>query len=122
VTDLDTDGIGFIERGQRFAGAHESDATIRDSVARVAARFGFSVDSVTVLRVLGAAPAVVLTVPDIPAVASRFQPLEAALFGRRPRYQGFYLEVRGKNGKPYIRGSQAFRTGDGQSWVDPSLR
>ena len=122
IPDLDEGGLGSIARGQQFAGAHESGAAIRHSVERVASAFGLSVDSVTVFRALGAAPAVVLTAPDISTVASKFGSLENAFFGSRPRYEGYYLEIRGENGKTYIRRSASYLTGSFQLWTDPSLR
>jgi hypothetical protein len=122
VTDTGGAGIGDIVRGQQFAAAHDSDITIKRSVERVASMFGLSVESVTIFRPLGAAPAVVLTAPDISTVASKFRTLEDALFGSRPRYEGYYLEIRGNNGKPYVERSASYLTGSGQLWTDPSVR
>jgi hypothetical protein len=122
VTDLGSYDIGGTgRRQQRFARAHESDAAIERSVERVASRFGLSVDSLTIFHAAGAAPAVVLTAPNIWTVWSKFGSLKVALFGDPHWYQGFYLEIRGENGKPYLRESQSFRTGTGQGWNDPSV-
>lgn len=113
-------GMGNIARGQQFAGANESDAAITSSVERVASTYGLSVDSVTVFRAWGAAPAVVLTAPDVSTaahVSAKWQALQDALFGSGPRYEAYYLEIRYANGTPFVRRSLSFLTGAGQLWT-----
>lgn len=114
-------GIGPLARRQQFRGSKDSDATIRHSVERVASAFGLAVDTVTVFRAVGAAPAVVLTAPHPAAVAAQFHRLEDALFGSPRRYEGYYLEIRRENGKAYIWRSFSSLTGTGRLWLDPSL-
>lgn len=114
VTDIGSNGIGELKRGQQFAGANETDTAIRNSVARVASRFGLSVDSVTIFHALGAAPAVVLTAPDISTAMAKSQSLLTALFGSRPRYEGYYIELRTEDGKPYVEKSASYLTGSGR--------
>ncbi len=121
--DRDMDGaMGDVARGQQFAGANDSDTAIEKSVTRVASRFGLSVDSVTIFRALGAAPAVVLTAPDVSTAEWRREQLETALFGSPPHYEGFYLEIRGENGKTYVRRSTSFLTSTGRLWTDASVQ
>lgn len=111
--DRDVDGgIGNVLRGQQFGGAHETDAEITKSVERTASRFGLSLDSVTIFHALGAAPAVILTAPN---AISRPGPLMTALFGSRPRYEGWYLELRHGRGKPHIY-TASFLTGSDRGW------
>jgi hypothetical protein len=114
-------GMGNIARGQQFVGANDADAAIRNSIERVASRFGLTVDSVTIFHALGAAPAVVLTTPNISTTVAKYQSLENALFGTRPRYEGFFVEIRGENGKTYARRSLSLLTGTGAVWTAPSL-
>ena len=114
-------GMGDIARGEQFAGSNDSDAAVRNAIDQAAAAHGFTVDSVSVFHVNGTAPAVVLTAPDISSVAANYQTLTDDLFGATPRYQGYYLEIRGAGGRPYVRRSVSFVTGSGRFWVDPSL-
>lgn len=114
-------GMGDIARGQQFAGANDSDAAIRSSIDDVVARYGLTLDSLKIFRVLGAAPAVVVTTSDVSTLAASYQSLVADLFGDPPRYQGFYLEIRGPDGKTYVRRSVSYVTGAGRLWVDPSV-
>jgi hypothetical protein len=76
---------------------------------------------VTIFHAWDAAPAVVLTASDIAIVAAKFQSLEDALFGSRPRYEGYYLEIRRENGRPLVRRSVSYLTGAGRVWIDPSF-
>lgn len=116
VTDLGSDGIGKVKRGQQFARANDTDTAIKNSVERVASKFGLSVESVTIFRALGAAPAVVLTAP-ITSAAWKSPSLLTELFGaRRPRYQAYYIEVRGEDGKAFVRRAASFRTGGSAGW------
>jgi len=104
-------GVGPTAQGLHFSGSSDSDAEIRKSVERVASAFGLTVDRVTVFHALGAAPAVVLTAPHVAALAAHFTPLEHALFGSVTR--GYFIEIRGENGKPYIWRSVSSLTGQG---------
>jgi len=113
--------MGYIARGQQFAGSNDTDAEIRDSIDRRASALGLTVDNVTIFRALGAAPAVVLTAPDIRAAAANYESLAEKLFGSTPRYEGYYLEIRGKDGKPYVWRSISYLTGVGSTWIDPSI-
>jgi hypothetical protein len=113
--------MGYIARGQHFAGSNETDEGIRRSIERRAAALGLAVDSVTVFRALGAAPAVVLTAPNIHAAAANYGAWGDTLFGSTPRYEGYYLEIRGKNGKPYVWSTVSYLTGDSSGWIDPSI-
>jgi hypothetical protein len=114
-------GMGYVARGQHFAGLNDTTVAIRKSVEAGASALGLTVDEVTVFRALGAAPAVVLTAPDIRAAAANLSLLEEKLFGSTPRYEGYYLEIRGKDGKPGVFRSVSYLTGAGALWIDPSL-
>ncbi|HEY2355679.1 MAG TPA: hypothetical protein VGH79_12355 [Gaiellaceae bacterium] len=113
--------MGGVARGQHFAGANNSDAEIKSSIERCASALGLTVDSVTIFRALGAAPAVVLTVPNIRAAAANYESLAEKLFGSTPRYEGYFLEMRGKDGKPHVWRSVSYLTATGQLWIDPSV-
>jgi type IV secretory pathway VirB2 component (pilin) len=108
-------------RGQRFAGSNDTAAEVRDYIERHASRLGLTVDSVTVFHALGAAPAVVLTVPSVQKAIANGGAWQDELFGSPPRYEGYYLELRRKTGKPFARRGYSFLTGDGLLWIDPSL-
>lgn len=69
----------------------------------------------------GAAPAEVFSAPNPSAVRAKYGSLVAALFGSTRRYQGYYIEIRGSNQKPYIRRSVSFVTGSGRLWESQSL-
>jgi len=110
--------IGGVARGQHFAGATYTDAEVRHSVERRASALGLTVDSVAVFRALGAAPAVVVTAPNIRAATTNHDLLENKLFGSTPLYEGYFLEIRGKDGKPHVwRGFSAL-TATGLIWID----
>ena len=114
-------GMGDIARGQQFAGSQDSDLTIEDSIDSTVAAYGLTLDNLTIYHVLGTAPAVIVTEPDITKIASSYGSLVDDLFGSPPRYQGYYLEIRGPDGSPYIRRSVSFVTGAGRLWRDPSM-
>jgi hypothetical protein len=113
--DRDIDGgVGYVARGQQFAGANDTATAIRERVERVAARFGFSVDSVAIFHALGVAPAVVMTAPNASTAVSRGRSLLDALVGLRPRYEGYYLELRDRHGKVASISSESYFTGTGR--------
>jgi len=113
--------MGYVARGQRFAGAHNTDAQIRESIERRAVALGLTVDSVTVFRALGAAPAVVLTAPNVRVAAASYESWAERLFGSTPLYEGYYLEIRGKDGKPHVWRFASYLTASGGGFVDPAV-
>ena len=74
-----------------------------------------------VFHALGAAPAVVLTAPNGRAAVAHYHVWEEKLFGSPPRYEGYYYEIRGRDGKPYVEGSESFLTAVSQQWINPSF-
>ena len=116
-------GMGGVARGQHFAGADDTDAEVRNYIERRASSLGLRVDSVTVFRALGAAPAVVLTAPHIRSTAANLGTVEERLFGEgsTPRYEGFFLEIRGTDGTPHVWRSVSYLTGVGSLSIDRAI-
>lgn len=112
---------GNIARGQVFAGATDSDSQVATAVADVATTYGLTVTSLKIFHELGDAPALVLTTPNFAAVAPQYNSLVNSLFGSSPRYQAWYLEIRGSDGTPDLRSSASFVTGTSRFWVNPSV-
>lgn len=112
-------GAGDIEAGQAFAANAESDASIEEAVAKVAAEFGLEHAKVRVLHALD--PAVLLTaeVTEPQVIAGKFDALRSAVLGKSVRYEGVYIRIDSSTAGPLVVGSTAYRSGAGRLWIRP---
>ncbi|HTZ05541.1 MAG TPA: hypothetical protein VMB53_07275 [Gaiellaceae bacterium] len=115
-----TGGMGDVSSGQVFASGTESDAFIRSQLVATLTAYGVTPVDIQIVHVIGASPAVVVRTADISATAPRVGQLIDDLFGTTPKFEGYYLELQGPNGTPFVRVSASFRTGAGRLWIDPS--
>lgn len=117
--DLAGGGMGDITPGQDFMTAPDSE--IERTLTQGLAAADLKPVAITVLHAAQPAPAVVAST-DHPAAAARAaSETIRALFGQTPKYEGYYFEVRGRDGRPLLVQSASFRTGAGRLWIDPSL-
>lgn len=110
--------------------ASRSSREIRSTIRRAAHGTGLHIDSIAVLRPEQAAPAVVATtrksrqsiVNESDDLTRRFFFLPTRKYHRaRPAYEGYYLEVRRPNGKPFLILTTSFRSGSGGIWAPMNL-
>lgn len=114
-------GIGIVAFGQSFSDA--SSLSIETSIRAAANALGLDVLSVSVLRPLQAAPAIVVSTDDAEhLVANAGAILKKLFFGKAATYEGLYFEaVDGPVGKPVLIQATDFRSGAGIQWVRPDL-
>lgn len=113
------DLVGGTAKGQVFEqrAATEIVAQLREG----AAEEGVTVMSAEIVAGLQPAPLVRVTTADPKATARGLDELVDALFGGSFTYEGFFLDVRDRNGKPVAVKAMAARVGIGSGWVRPDL-
>jgi hypothetical protein len=111
-------GLGDVAVGQEFS--HESGAAVKAAIQSALRRYALAPVSITVLRPLGPAPAVIASAADPRAVAEQYTRIVEALFGAPPSYEGYYIDLRDPSGASFITASASFRTGAGRCWIDPA--
>ncbi len=106
-------GHGSVVGGQVFNSP--DDATLRDRVAQVAAKYGLTVRSVQVLHPLESALAVTFTVPD-GSVDWTIGDLKQEIEDDPQSIEGSYIELDDPSGRPLLRGAGAARIPGGGLW------
>jgi len=112
-------GLGDIARGQKFSDAGESDAQIAAATRASLQSFALSTVSIKVFHPAGDAVSVIATTSDPTKTVGQFGTVLDTLFGKPPRYEGYYLEIRDAAGNGVVRTSASFLTGAGRLWVAP---
>ncbi|SRR6266511_4364662 len=96
---------------------------IRSDIEEAAKGTGLTIKSVDIVTADQPAPLVVATTGQDPAeVAAQIPSLGIQLFGKPPRYEGYYLEIRDSTSKdPIAILMTSFRIGSGTEWMRPAL-
>lgn len=118
VSDART-GMGNVVEGQVFS--DDSPQEVELELRRAAEHVGLNVEAISVLRGIQAAPALVVSTEGLDNFATNVDSMVNEIFGIPPRYEGFYFEVKNKDGEPVFRQTAAFRAGVGHRWMRPDL-
>ncbi len=107
-----------VAAGQLFGAQADrsTDDQIVASVKQTLGDLGVHVDRVEVLRPLGPAVDVTVTVPDVQDAHSVGDRVFAALHAKPSLYEGVFIEVDGPDGSPVNAGGDATRGGVGGEW------
>jgi hypothetical protein len=112
-------GLGEVSLNQQFDSPRTSD--IPEEIGELAAAAGLTVESIEILHADQPAPAVVATTSDPNAVADNLGAITNSIFGKPPKYEGYYLEIRNGRGEPIVIQAADFRTGAGHQWIHPEV-
>lgn len=107
-------GVGNVAVGQSFAAP--SDADLLGRVASVAAQFGLTVNSASIVKPLGSALEVRLTIPASATPRWTIEDLRAALVGRPVQLDGALITLQSPAGEPLLVSGVSYRSGDGYLW------
>jgi hypothetical protein len=117
VKDI-TGGQGDIVRGQVFSAESDSQK-LTDQIKATVKDFGLEPHEIECRKAPSLAPYVIATASDDMKAAKDYYSLVSALFGERPEYPGYYIELSDEKGDAFIRASAEFRTGAGRVWLRP---
>lgn len=108
-------GVGMVAFAQSFSSP--SDGVVRERINAAARQLNFKVKDIDVLHPLQAAPSVVVETSEPARVAKNADFILHELFQPAARYEGAYLEVMDRAGRPVFVQASAFRVGVGQRWI-----
>jgi hypothetical protein len=112
-------GLGNVVRAQDFGDA--TDEAIEAEIRTNAATVGITVDSIEVVRMDQAAPAVVATTHDLSGIEKSPDDVIRQVFGlESTTYEGIYLRVNDRAGNLVLVQASSLRTGVHMQWVPPA--